>query len=214
VRLIILFFCFSLTSCATSKLINKANTTKEYKSPYIQKIVKAEVVKDKSISICLHGSETGYIPLVDHDNDEFEIPYYDFTITFYFNTKEGTDINWLYPEKISSNNFKSGCNSVINNNVPISSYKFNYNDQHNLDVFSKSFTNEYVILSKSNTGRSFHLLIPMSPERHKPMILDSGYYITKSKCTICYAGIPFTVAFDIITSPFQFIWILGLANSH
>lgn len=189
--------------CTTNKLVEHTNV-RNYQHIYINKYIKGVISDSGLTTLCFHGSNT-----IDSRDDIEKLndnSMYDFTFTYQLDIrKPGNKLTYNSLDSIKKrtyagcDNFPDGHNIVYVKDIPNNfTYQDIYDQYNNVSFYSEHTT--------GNTQSSTLYLTLGNNQRHVSITIENGYAVDGSECKLCYAGLPFTVAFDIITFPFQIIW--------
>ena len=215
------------SSCATQSVLHSSKSRTK-NTMYVNHFVKGVFTKDDVVALCLNGNNDLWHSenpndynykgnIEDIETSNFMITYkleivrsqktnnYDFpthptlvkTHTFSNCDNMPTGANIKYPKNITvpsnwDKNTANELNEKINNNYP----------------------NQIIFINNTMDRHSYGFLFITIGNNapHKRFNLANGYYVEDSECIICYAGLPFSVAIDIITFPFQLLWLLTSAR--
>ena len=206
--IILLLIANVLCSCATKSLLNKTDTVKEFPLVDINNYIKGTISNDNIATMCFKDTSNRF------KSDTFTVEINLNESLEYFNNKIINQKNKSHylvyrPLKVMLNNMRSDC-STLSSGRKIILYSSDFShDSDDWSMLDDNYKNTSLFIPpQNNKGAILYLLI--NNEMHMALGLQVENYKKQVSCTICYAGIPFTVVFDIITSPIQLVLYLGL----
>ena len=227
----ILLFALQFSGCATKSLIEYSDTEgTEY--PLALDRFKWGMLNDgNTATLCFFEQENNEESLEETNNNYFTI-FIDFKNEIQRNkeyrqrNKQRIVTNGIFSIGviIDSDNIKHGCiKPTDGKNLTEYVTSFSRYDRTWKELINKNDDFSYFIPATRPTGKyrqsdriqddtKNRLLFSVNKSYPIALVLNNKPKKTNSKCFICYAGVPFTLAFDIITFPFQLIGYAALSE--
>ena len=203
----------SLCGCATNRLLDHSGKTENLPTVQLDKYIKGIVTKENIALLCFEGKTK------DLDSNAFTVKLdlnsyierFNKDIHYY---KQSGHLMSSYI-RFTQEHVNVGCNTLPNGKK-ITKYNENFvHNKGNWGYLSNNHKNISLFIPAQNNQGSI-IYLSLNDDMHIALSLQPNYYEKDLGCTICYAGLPFTFVFDVITFPFQVIgyYIISTGMRH